>query len=226
MNEQYFKYTMTMSYNDTNSYVKSYTNTQVTRIYHMILIAMDMNMIKAGAKPLREAELGAGGGTRPSLGVVGEGVVGSGVTGPGGGADDGEAPAPPLGLGDGPNGPADGDGLGVGVGARVGFGTGDGAGEVAGDGAGLGVVVEDVVTLIASFWPALQCWPKVQIKYSLPVEFRVILAGPTLIRVTGLEELQESYALFVTLATSCAPVAKLNTKVSPTLKVRPEAQFA
>ncbi|KAK6783842.1 hypothetical protein RDI58_017296 [Solanum bulbocastanum] len=186
---------------------------------------MDMNMIKAGAKTLREAELGAGGGTRPSLGVVGEGVVVPGVTGPGGGADDGEAPAPPLGLGDGPNGPVDGDGLGVGVGvgvgigvgvgvgvgARVGFGMGDGAGEVAGDGAGLGVVVEDVVTLIASFWPALQCWPKVQMKYSVPVEFRVILAGPTVIGLTGPEELQESYALFVTLTTSCAPVAKLNT---------------
>ncbi|KAG5594155.1 hypothetical protein H5410_035387 [Solanum commersonii] len=176
---------------------------------------MDMNMIKAGAKTLREAELGAGGGTRPSLGVVGEGVVVPGVTGPGGGADDGEAPAPPLGLGDSPNGPADGDGLGVGVGigvgARVGFGMGDEAGEVAGDGAGLGVVVEDVVTLIASFWPALQCWPKVQMKYSVPVEFRVILAGPTVIRLTGPEELQESYALFVTLATSCTPVVKLNT---------------
>lgn len=34
-----------------------------TCIYHMILIAMDMNMIKAGAKTLRGAELGAGGGT-------------------------------------------------------------------------------------------------------------------------------------------------------------------
>lgn len=187
---------------------------------------MGMNMIKACTKTLREAELGAGGGTRPSPGDAGGGVVGSGVTGPGGGADTGESPAPPLGLGDGPDGPSDGDRLGVGVGARVGFGTGVGAGEVAGDGAGVGLVVEDVATLIASFWPALQCWPKVQIKYSLPVEFRVILAGPTVIRLMGFVELQESYALFVTLATSCAPLAKLNTKVSPTLKVRPEVQFA
>lgn len=173
-------------------------------------------MIKACTKTLREAELGAGGGTRPSPGDVGEGVVGSGVTGPSGGADTGESPAPPLGLGDGPDGPSDGDGLGVGVGARVGFGTGVGAG----DGAGVGLVVEDVATLIASFWPALQCWPKVQIKYSLPVEFRVILAGPTVIRLMGFVELQESYALFVTLATSCAPLAKLNTTKFKLKKIR------
>lgn len=170
---------------------------------------------------------------------MGGGEVVPGVTGPGGDADDGEVPPPPLGLGDCPDGPDDGDGVGEGVGAPVdgvgvgvGVGVGEGvgprvglgAGEVAGDGAGLGVVAEDV-TLMASFWPALQCWPKVQMKYSVPVEFRVILAGPTVIRVTGAVELQESYALFVTLATSCAPVAKLNTKISPTLKVFPEAQF-
>ena len=164
-----------------------------------------------------------------------------------GGEDDGEAPEPPLGLGVGADGPIDGDGLGVGVrigvgegveegvgarvgvgvGARVGVGVGvgTGAGVVAGEGAGLGLEVEDAVTLMASFWPAEQCWPKVQMKYSVPVEFRVILAGPTVIRVTGPVELQESNALFVTLATSCAPVAKLNTKVSPTLKVRCDAQL-
>ncbi|KAF3634489.1 hypothetical protein FXO38_23973 [Capsicum annuum] len=188
----------------------------------MILIAMDMNMTKAGAKTILGAELGAGGGTRPSDGVAGEGVV-PGVTVPVGGGDDGEVAVPPVGLGDGTDGPVDGDGLVVGVGigvgegveegvgAGVGFGTGDGAGEVAGDGAGLVVGVEAAVTLMTSFWPALQCWPKVQMKYSVPVEFRVILAGPTVIRVTGPVELQESYALFVTLATSCAPVAKLNT---------------
>lgn len=135
---------------------------------------MDMNMAKAGAKTLLGAELGAGGGVRPSDGDAGGGVV-PGVTGPVGGADDGEVPAPPLGLGDDPGGPVDGDGLelGVGVGvleggvegvgAAVGFGMGDGAGEVAGDGAGLGGV-EAAVTLMASFWPALQCWPNVQMK--------------------------------------------------------------
>lgn len=69
-----------MSYIMISTHVKkSYTNTQImtrsssvtkksyikinTCIYHMILIAMDMNMIKAGAKTLRGAELGAGGGT-------------------------------------------------------------------------------------------------------------------------------------------------------------------
>lgn len=165
-------------------------------------MAMDMNMIKAGAKMLRGAEFGGGGGgIRPSAGVAGEGLVVPGVTGPVGGADDGGGvPAPPLGLGTGPDGPVDGVGVGVGVcigvregvGAGVGVGTGDGAGEVAGDGAGLGVGVEAAVTLMASFWPAEQCWPKVQMKYSVPVEFKVILAGPTVIRVTGPVELQES----------------------------------
>lgn len=206
-------------------------------------MAIDMNMVKAGAKTFLGAELGAGGGIRPSEGASGEGVV-PGVTGLAVGEDDGEDPAPPLGVGVGADGPIDGDGLGIGVGigvgegveegvgagvdvgVGVGVGVGDGAGVVAGDGAGLGLEVEDAVTLMASFWPAEQCWPKVQMKYSVPVELRVILAGPTVIRVTGPVELQESNALFVTLATSCAPVAKLNTKVSPTLKVRGEAQLA
>lgn len=109
-----------------------------------------------------------------------------------------------------------------GSGARAGTGTGtaEGDGEL-GCGAG-----EDVVdlTVTDNFWPLLQ-WPgKVQMKWWSPAEVSVILAGLLFSTEMGLLPLQESEALFVTFVTSCRPLAKLKTRMSPTTKVLVEAQ--
>lgn len=107
---------------------------------------------------------------------------------------------------------------------------GDGTGVVVDEGpeAGLGLPtveggvapVRVPVTLMASFWPKEQCRGTVHVKKCSPGLVIVILAG---LPVMGVEEvavvLQESYAVFDdNSATLCAPFAKLNTRMSPTIK--------
>lgn len=60
-------------------------------------------------------------------------------------------------------------------------------------------------------------------KYS-PVVLSVIFAGLVVRTVAGVVVSHESYAAFVTSATSCVPFWKLKTRVSPTRKVFPAAQ--
>lgn len=57
-----------------------------------------------------------------------------------------------------------------------------------------------------------------------PVELSVIFAGPLVTSEMGLLELQLSKAVFVTLATSWFPVAKLNSRISPAVNVSMAAQ--
>lgn len=130
--------------------------------------------------------------------------------------DDGEE----LGDGEGDRPEEDGSGAREGVGTEAGTGTAEGDGEL-GCGAG-----EDVagLTVMDNFWPLLQ-WPgKEQMKWWSPAEVSVILAGLLFSTEMGLLPLQESEALFVTSVTSCRPLAKLKTRISPTTKVFVEAQ--
>lgn len=131
------------------------------------------------------------------------------------------------GVGDG-TGDDDGVELGDGEGDRAegeGEGTGTGTGEGDGRELGCGAGEDDVgVTVMDNVWPLLQ-WPgKEQMKWRSPAEVSVILAGLLFATEMGLVLLQESEAVFVTSVTSCRPLAKLKTRMSPTTKVLVEAQ--
>jgi hypothetical protein len=95
------------------------------------------------------------------------------------------------------------------------------AGVVAGGGAlgaGAGAAVA-ATTGTATFMPPVQCPGKLQMKYLVPVEFRVTISSPVC-HLCRFVPAQASYSAFVAYSTtSCAPVVYVNRKTSPTRKV-------